>query len=377
MSGVFGGQQPSGQCGRSGTASANIVGCLRQTLLAVEAEVTLTLPSPDPVAGIQRIRHHTQVATSELRRQLGLLRAPEDAAAVPSLPAAAHRHAWSFPRHDRVIAVPAVAVATVESVVYPRIEGVDMSWVSTLLTLLAASSIVSWRVAPGAAACACGAMFLAGILLDAPVRGGFWSLITVGGLLWTIGSRARSGWSDVAGGVFLMVSSSVQMWLLTRPNLGVWLVVVGVASCGGLVVRLARRVAGLSRAQADVRETELRSAAVSAVSAERRTFARELHDVVSHAVGLIAVQSGAAEVAWPADPGATRESLRLIGETAGSALAELSPLSSDFPPSARSLKDLHALVERIRSAGTSVELQADLGPDVVLGPRCSVPFRRD
>lgn len=348
--------------------SEDIVGCLRQTLLAVEAEVTVTLPSPDPVPGIQRIRHHTQVATSELRRQLGLLRAPEGAAAGPSPPAVAHRHAWSLPRRDRVITVLAVAVATVESVVYPRIMGVEMSWVSFLLTVLAASTIVSWRIAPGAAASACGALFLAGVLLDAPVMGGFWSLITVGGLLWTIGSRPGSGSSDLARGVFLVVSSSVQMWLLTRENLGVWLVVVGVASCGGLVVRLARRVAGSSRARADVRETELRSAAVSAVSAERRTFARELHDVVSHAVGLIAVQSGAAEVAWPADPGTTRESLRLIGETAGSALAELSRLSPDLPASARSLKDLHALVERIRSAGTPVELQADLDPDVVLGP---------
>ncbi len=246
--------------------SEDIVGCLRQTLLAVQAEVTVTLPSPDPVPGIQRIRHHTQVATSELRRQLGLLRAPKGAAPGPSPPAAAHRHAWSIPRRDRLIAVLAVAVATFESVAYPRIMGVDMSWVSFLLTVLAASTIVSWRIAPGAAASACGVLFLAAILLDAPVRGGFWSLITVGGLLWTIASRARSRWSDLACGSFLVVSSSVQMWLLTRENLGVWLVVVGVASCGGLVVRLARRLAGSSRVQADVRETELRSAAVSAVA---------------------------------------------------------------------------------------------------------------
>src|SRR4029079_10667409 len=129
-----------------------------------------------------------------------------------------------------------------------------------------------------------------------------------------------------------------------------------------------RRVAGSARAQADDRETELQLAAASAVNAERRTFARELHDVVSHAVGLIAVQSGAAEVAWPVDPSGTRESLRVIGTTASGALAELNRLSPDRSATTRTVRDLPALVERIRSAGTSVELDADLDEEAVLAP---------
>lgn len=95
--------------------------------------------------GIQRIRHHTQVPPSELRRQLGLLRAPEGAAAGPSPPAVADRPAWC----RRVLAV---VMATIESMVYPGMDGVDMSWVSFLLTVLAATTILGWRIAPGAAA---------------------------------------------------------------------------------------------------------------------------------------------------------------------------------------------------------------------------------
>jgi signal transduction histidine kinase len=109
-------------------------------------------------------------------------------------------------------------------------------------------------------------------------------------------------------------------------------------------------------------------ATASAISAERRTFARELHDVVSHAVGLIAVQSGAAEVAWPTDPSGTRESLRVIGLTATGALAELNRLSPDRLAPTKTVRDVHALVERIRSAGTPVVLNADGDKEAVLAP---------
>ena len=262
----------------------------------------------------------------------------------------------------------AVLLAGIESLVYPRMDGVELSWMSTLFTIAAASTIIGRTVAPGTAAFACGALFLIGVPLGAPVEGGFWVLITVGGLLWTIGARVGTSWWDLAGGLFLAVGSTAHIWLLSRDNVTMWLLIVGVAICGGLVVRFARRVAGSARAQADDRETELQLAAASAVTAERRTFARELHDVVSHAVGLIAVQSGAAEVAWPVDPSGTRESLRVIGTTASGALAELNRLSPDRSATTRTVRDLHALVERIRSAGTSVELDADLDEEAVLAP---------
>jgi len=239
---------------------------------------------------------------------------------------------------------------------------------SALLTVTAASTIIGRTVAPGTAAFACGALFLIGVPLGASVEGGFWVLITVGGLLWTAASWVGRSWWNLAGGVFLAVTSTAHVWVLSRDSVTLWLLVVGVATCGGLVVRFARWVARSARARADVRETELQMATASAVSAERRTFARDLHDVVSHAVGLIAVQSGAAEVAWPADPSGTRESLRVIGSTATAASAELNRLSPDRSGPPKTVRDLHALVERIRSAGTSVELNADVDEEAVLAP---------
>ena len=348
--------------------SQDITDCLRQTLLAVEAEAATALNAPDPVPGLQRIRRHTQLATTELRRQLGLLRTAESGAADAASPPAGGRNTPSVQPADLTLAVPALLLAGIESLVYPRMDGVELSWMATLLTITAASTIIGRTVAPGTAAFACGALFLIGVPLGAPVEGGFWVLITVGGLLWTIGARVGTSWWDLAGGLFSAIGSTAHIWLLSRDNVTMWLLIVGVAICGGLVVRFARRVARSARAQADDRETELQLAAASAVSSERRTFARELHDVVSHAVGLIAVQSGAAEVAWPVDPSGTRESLRVIGATASGALAELNRLSPDRSATTRTVRDLHALVERIRSAGTWVELDADPDQETVLAP---------
>jgi signal transduction histidine kinase len=84
------------------------------------------------------------------------------------------------------------------------------------------------------------------------------------------------------------------------------------------------------------REQELRSA--QAVSAERTRIAREMHDVVAHAVSLIAVQAGALQVS---------SSDGKVRDTAG----QLRQLS------VRTLTELRAMVGVLRAAaGDSLEL---------------------
>ena len=100
----------------------------------------------------------------------------------------------------------------------------------------------------------------------------------------------------------------------------------------------------------------LAEAAGVAVEGERSVFARDLHDVVSHAVGLIAVQAGAAIVSFPRDMAAVTRALDLIGETARSTLAELDHLGGDQATRSRDDTDLKAVAERVRAAGTPVEL---------------------
>ena len=63
--------------------------------------------------------------------------------------------------------------------------------------------------------------------------------------------------------------------------------------------------------------------AEEAVTAERRRMARELHDVVAHAVSVVVVQADGASYVLERDPAAAREALTTIAATGRLALAEL------------------------------------------------------
>jgi signal transduction histidine kinase len=78
-----------------------------------------------------------------------------------------------------------------------------------------------------------------------------------------------------------------------------------------------------SHARTRAATADQRRAAEDAVVEERRRLARELHDVVSHNVGMIAVQAGAADVLLDKDPVRTRESLQAIEQGAKETLLEL------------------------------------------------------
>lgn len=101
--------------------------------------------------------------------------------------------------------------------------------------------------------------------------------------MWTIAARPKPTRAEVAAGSFLVAAVGVSGWVADRDNVGIMLVVVGIAALAGLAVRHGRRRQAVAHEIAASREEELRSAARTAVRAERAVFARELHDVVSHA----------------------------------------------------------------------------------------------
>jgi signal transduction histidine kinase len=94
---------------------------------------------------------------------------------------------------------------------------------------------------------------------------------------------------------------------------------------------------------------------------ERLRIARELHDVLTHGMGLIAVQAGVANHIADARPEAAREALVSIEAASRDALADvrrlLGTLREDTgrtPPPA--LADLPTVVARAAAAGVEVEL---------------------
>ncbi|WP_055524818.1 sensor histidine kinase [Streptomyces graminilatus] len=127
---------------------------------------------------------------------------------------------------------------------------------------------------------------------------------------------------------------------------------------------LARRLAEIEEA----REHERALHAQAVLARERTQLAREMHDVVSHQVSLIAVQAGAMQVAAK-DPNA-REAARTIRSLSVTTLDELRTMvtllrasggrATELTPQP-TLADLRRLVE---SSGTHAQLTGELPPTV-------------
>ncbi|MER5442350.1 sensor histidine kinase [Streptomyces sp. NPDC002790] len=159
----------------------------------------------------------------------------------------------------------------------------------------------------------------------------------------------------VAGGAVCLGEAVVTPAEDWRGAVGVaglvWLVIGG-ASGAGFIVRGHRAES--------VREQQRR--AERALDEERLRIARELHDIVSHNLGLIAVKAGVAGHIARTDPQEARAALKVIEETSRSALAEmrhtLGVLRTDGAPlgPAPSLRNLDALAAEAQRAGVEVDL---------------------
>jgi signal transduction histidine kinase len=111
------------------------------------------------------------------------------------------------------------------------------------------------------------------------------------------------------------------------------------------------------------------AAAQRAVRAERLRLARELHDVASHAVGVMVLQAGAALALRDRDPDAARAAVRSIQTAGVEATSELQVLFGLLDAGAiggagttagaadgDASEALRALVDRMRAGGLDVAL---------------------
>ncbi len=137
---------------------------------------------------------------------------------------------------------------------------------------------------------------------------------------------------------------------------------VGVAALGGAwtVGRAVRERRLFAARDAD-------RLAERAVTEERLRIARELHDVVTHSVGMIAVKAGVANHVLRTHPEEAHDALRVIETVSRSALVEMRQLlgvlrSADAPDRgpAPDLDRVWELAERARMAGVEVELDVRL-----------------
>jgi signal transduction histidine kinase len=128
--------------------------------------------------------------------------------------------------------------------------------------------------------------------------------------------------------------------------------------------RLEERTAELERAREEL--------ARRAVAEERLRLARELHDVVAHAMSVIAVQSGVGAHVADSQPEEVGKALAAIEATSRAALTELRRLlgvlrqDSDEPQGDLSpvpgLADLDSLLAEVAKAGLAVRLRVEGTP---------------
>jgi signal transduction histidine kinase len=136
---------------------------------------------------------------------------------------------------------------------------------------------------------------------------------------------------------------------------------------GGLAQRERAVQALRAEERASHAEREREGAARLAVAEERARIARELHDIVAHAVSVMVLQVGAVRHRLPDGFGEDVEALQGVEETGRSALGEMRRLlgamrrGDDGPELAPQpgLGRLDVLLHEVRRAGLPVELHID------------------
>jgi signal transduction histidine kinase len=137
----------------------------------------------------------------------------------------------------------------------------------------------------------------------------------------------------------------------------------------GLFARVQREQLLALQERAARLDAERRLQVEQAREAERRSIAREMHDVLAHRVSLLSLHAGALEFRPDAPPEEIAEAAGVIRATAHSALEELRQVigvlreggEDDAPePPQPTLADVPALVEESRAAGMRVRARIDV-----------------
>ena len=140
-----------------------------------------------------------------------------------------------------------------------------------------------------------------------------------------------------------------------------------VAWLAGYALRERAEQAEAAEQRAIQAEREREAAARVAVAEERARIARELHDIVAHAVSVMVLQVGAVSHKLPNSLAEDREALRSVERAGRTALAEMRRLLSAMRHDGEEvelgpqpgLDGLDALLDDVGRAGLPVELHVD------------------
>jgi signal transduction histidine kinase len=182
--------------------------------------------------------------------------------------------------------------------------------------------------------------------------------------------KARLGLAVVLGGAGIVVYN------LPERAAGEFVftpLLFAVAWLAGFALRERAAQAEAAEARAVQAERDRETAARVAVAEERARIARELHDVVAHAVSLMVLQVGAVRHKMPESAAQDHDALQNVEQVGRAALAEMRSLLGamrrdgepvDLAPQP-GLGDLDALLADVRASGLPVRMHVEGEPRVL------------
>lgn len=352
----------------------------RIAMLADAIETVSPTASPTPAESgeqgqrLRAIQAEGRAAAAELRRLLGLLRATPGQLSEEMTPGSTEddaplRARRFVPSRGDVLLAGLGVVTTVVDTLALGPTGVRIGAVQVVVTALAATGVVLWRVNPGLGSGIVALSAMVGMVTEQPLISGLWMVLTPPLLLWASIARPVRDRTAVVGPVAMLASVLVSQWFFSRANTPIMVVVLGVAAITGVAFAVGERFSARSAKESAEHDRRLSRAAAHAVAESRRAAARELHDSISGSVGVMVTQAGAAELLWDKDTFRAHEALHVVRSTAAAALADLDSMGDGLAAggdeggrvAARGLGDLPPLVERMRSGGLVVTTEVRVG----------------
>jgi signal transduction histidine kinase len=178
------------------------------------------------------------------------------------------------------------------------------------------------------------------------------------------GMLGYASWGDPLGGgagdFVLSLAFGTTMW------------------AAGLLVARRTRSTAAAELRAELAERDRREQARHAVEEERARIARELHDIVSHGLSVVVLQTAAARAAIQDGGTDADRHLDAVEETARDALGEMRRMlgllqagdlaePAALPAPSPGLRSLPALVERAATAGLRITAELDHHAELASG----------
>ena len=178
------------------------------------------------------------------------------------------------------------------------------------------------------------------------------------------GTKARAGLAVVLIGASLVIYNGPDF---STAELVFTPILFGIGWLAGFALRERVDQAEAAEARAQQAERERETAARIAVAEERARIARELHDIVAHAVSVMVLQVGAVRHGLPEELADDREALGGVERTGRTALTEMRRLLGamrragdgvDLSPQP-GLDRLDSLLDEVGRAGLPVQLHVE------------------